>query len=454
MTERQYPIPHFSVSDLETPWPAQPIRSVLVVGHGALAARQEPVYFHWLANGVDVHCADIDSSKLDGCLDGIHRYVLPEDERLLTKAIPEGVDLLCVNNIPELHLVTAIQWHNFARHIIIQKPQDLNYPLIKTVACADGLSHFRRKTKIHDHYRNKGVAPALWTALPSLITERGQFRRILLFLTEPKSVNDELQRAESLKCGMIQDLAVHMIDLLFSTLNASGEWRNSRDDERLHRRVGGTIEIKACHKRRELSSNLGDDVETFAAIDLSVTEVIEFPAGEKEAKTRERHFDVLIVVGKGVTVEQGIEGDVKLIVAEFERGEGYEAWVDFKTLTINGFQNLLPDGGTEINRHHGGLNRPLFLISPNPPAHTLQGLGGSEYAQWQALSMGQHVAAMAHSAKQIGSSSYMDAYPPRRPLGDLLKELATGNHIRPAWSDLAPLARYMTDKALPEEYFD
>lgn len=51
-------------------------------------------------------------------------------------------------------------------------------------------------------------------------------------------------------------------------------------------------------------SILGDNIETCAVMDLRVTEGIEFPAGHPNARRFKHTFDVLIVVGKGLAIEQ------------------------------------------------------------------------------------------------------------------------------------------------------
>src|SRR5260370_36207892 len=131
-------------------------------------------------------------------------------------------------------------------------------------------------------------------------------RRILFFITEERSVLDEGNRAASLKCGMIQDLGVHVIDLMLETLLSVNEWRIRPNDERLQKRVGGNIEIKNCVKSKEMHSSLGDDVETFAAIDFHITEQIEFPSTSKNTHHFQHEFDILIVLGKGLAIEQDV----------------------------------------------------------------------------------------------------------------------------------------------------
>ena len=426
-------------------WPTdESIKKVLVIGHGALAVRQKPTYEHWLKNEVEIHCADVDSASLDDCLDGIHRYVLPKEEKRMLAAAP--FDLLCINNIPEHHLVSALNYGTYARRIVIQKPQDLNFPLIQTIAHAQGFDDFRAKTVIHDHYRNKAPVATLTRQLPTLLQQYGKFTRLFFFLTESKSVSDEPDRARSLKCGMIQDLAVHQIDIMLECLLRAKEWRSREGDERLNRRVGGRIEIRNCVKLVDQTSILGDDIETCALIDLHVEELIEFPAGLSKAVRFPHSFDVLIAVGKGLAVEQGVEKDLKSIVIDFERPQSY-AVVDLASLSAKGLQK------EEISRNHGGLNLPLMLISPNPPKHAVKAQGGIDYPLWQSISLAQHVAGIAQASQEWSQDRRIAAYPYKRPIGDLIRELASNDQIRKSvWSGLPPLTNFQVDEPLPPDY--
>jgi len=447
MIEREFPIPPKDINNLSVNWPSEPLRNILVMGHGALAMRQKPTYEHWLQVGVEVHCADADPSKLDDCLDGVHRYVIPGEEQRLLKAAP--FDLLCINNVPELHLATALKFDTYAQRIIIQKPQDLNFPLIRTLNTATGFEHLRARAVVHDHYKNKSPFAALLRELPVLHARYGQFRRILFFLTEAKSVNDELDRASSLRCGIVQDLGVHMVDLMLECMLAATEWRDSEKDDRVHRRVGGTIKIESCVKFRQQASVLGDDVETFSALDLHVTEYIEFPADSKFAHKRQHEFDILIVLGKGLAIEQDVVEDLKAIVIEFEREDSFYSVIDLASQGVAGMPS------DDVNRQHGGLNRPLMLISPKPPEHALWGAGGLDYPQWQTFLMGEQVTAIAETARQWESSRNMGAYPRHRPLGDFIRQLALRqNRIRPLWGDLPPLTNFQIRLPRAQPYFD
>lgn len=446
MSAFEYLVP--TRSNLEIPSLPSPetIRKIAIIGHGAVAERQLPSHQLWLEQGVEIHAADVDPAKLDDCPKEMSRYVLPQEEERMLRAGP--FDMLFVNNFPELHLITALTYATHAKLIVIQKPQDLNFPLIRTINQARGYEHFRPRTVIHDHYRNKGAIPAVLRELPTLLQRYGRFRRILFFLTEAKSVNDEWERAPSLMCGMIQDLAVHMIDIMLEYLIAASEWRHREGDDRLTRRKNCAITLMNCVKLREQNSVLGDYVETFAALDLRVIEDLEFPADHRLAQKVRHEFDVLVVVGKGLAIEQGVPEDIKATVIEFERGDDLFVTADLLTQGIQGIS------GADINQNHGGLNRPLMLTLPNPPPHALQGLGGLDFPQWQSFSAGQYVASIVEGA-QLLTPAVEKGYPYRRPLGDLLTKLASSEHrIRPIWGNLPPLTNFQIKMPRPDPYFD
>ena len=427
-------------------WPAEPVQRVLVIGHGALAMRQAPTYQHWLDQGVDVHCADVDEAKLEDCLSGIHRYVLPRHEANLLSKAP--FDLVCVSNIPSLHLATALHFGTYAKRIVIQKPQDLNYPLIEVIAEARGYEDFRSKTVIHDHYRNKSAFVALLEQLPMLMRRYGKFTKVMFFLTEAKSVSDEPDRAQSLECGMIQDLAVHQIDLMLECLLKATEFRFHEDDERINRRERGTIQIVNCIRMKDQTSILGDHVETFAALDIRVSETLRFEDPSGRLLARYPHsFDVLIAVGKGIAIEQGVAKDCKAIVLEFER-PGFYSVVDLASLGVREVEAGI------INRRHGGMNRPLLLLSPNPPDHAIHGPGGPDFAQWQSLALGKQIAGIAMDAQSFGSAQGLAAYPYRRPLGDLIRELVSTGKLRGTWNVLPPLTTFQIEDPRPADYID
>ena len=432
-------------TELATEFISPSLRKVAIVGHGALATRQAEAHKHWIENGIEVHCADIDSDRLDDCVEGSQRYVLPDEEGRFLAQGP--FDYLFVNNIPEEHLATAMYYGTYAKRIVIQKPQDLNFPLIETFLESPGLRALLGKTAVHDHYRNKGVVPALFSQLPGLLARNGLFKRMMFFLTESKGVNDEYERAASLQCGMIQDLGVHTFDLVLETLLNVEQWQAGERDDQIQRRIGGTIEIEKVAKYRQQSSILGDIVETIAAIDIHVTDEIEYPAGAKNARRFQHGFDVLIALGKGVSIEQGYPFDLKSVVIEFER-ENFNCIVDLKSLAVVG---ISPQG---VNRKHGGMSRPLMLLSPKPPEHATSGLGGPDYRQWQSMRLSRCVAKMANDAQASEIGQAMGAYPPGRPLGDLLRSMAGSGRIRPVWNNLPPLTNYRIEQPAESPFFD
>ncbi|HEY6252297.1 MAG TPA: hypothetical protein VI685_20260 [Candidatus Angelobacter sp.] len=429
---------------------SDPVGKVLVVGSGDIALKQRATYHHWMSEGVAVHCADTDVSRLEDCLEGVHRHDVsdPDEFNRMVKSGP--FDLLLVNTRPELRLATALQYSAFAKQIVISAPQDSNYPLIKTISTLPAFDDLRRRIRIHDYYRNKDVFPGIISILPMLHRDYGQFRRMMLFLVENRSINDDLLRARSLNSGVLQDLAAHMVSLLLELSATDTEWPSGPNDDRVHRRESVEIDVVACSASVEINSILRDDVETFAAIDLRVKERISFPAYTKHAQLRERAFDVVVVVGKGLGIEFGIQDDLKAISIEFERGNTV---VDLNSLATIGLPSYLPIG-PQINRHHGGINRPLMLLSSNPPQHARWGFGGEKYRQWQTLALSTQAASIINIASQMKGSRLMGAYRFGEGLGDFIRRLAIENQIRPIWAALPSLTQYLVKLPRPQEYYD
>lgn len=445
MSQYSYRIEAPLITDSVLSWPRGRIHKVLAIGHGDIANRQASVYKHWLDNGVKLHFADISEVALGDCLPGAEAYLLPREDGKLRKA---GVfDLVLVNNLPELHLITALEYSKFARRMIIQKPQDLNFPLIKTVSKALGYEQFRAKTVIHDHYRNKGAFQALLHALPALHERNGRFTRLIAFLTESRSVREEEHRLASLECGMIQDLAVHMLDLAVECALSIETWRASPGREAKYRRKAATFKVRNCVRLREVNTPLDDDIETFSAIDLEVEEELEYPHNAEKPHSLKHTYDVLIVVGKGLALEPDLHEDLKAVFVEFER-EGQSVVADLARQEVAG----IPSNG--VNRQHGGLTRPLFLLSDEPPGHATAGIGGLDARQWQPFTVAQHVSAIADLARRRAGTKFPPAYPYLRALSDLLRELASEEKIRPTWSTLPSLSELRGESERPAEFYD
>jgi len=274
---------------------------------------------------------------------------------------------------------------------------------------------------------------------------------MMFFITESKSVLDEKARSNALGCGMIQDLGVHMFDLFLETLIYCNEWKCDPNDDRMARRVGGHIDLMSVAKQVQQNTPFSGGVETFAAIDLRVTEQIAMPirpgqSDISDVPVHDNSFDVLFVLGKGVVPTQGVAKDVKAIVIEHER-KGSPTIIDLASLGTIGIPN------DDINTHHGGMNRPLMLLATNPPDHAMERLGGHEYAQWQSFALGMRVAKIANSASSI-QPGRMSAYINQRPIPDLLHDMVNEGELRSTWSDIRSLQQYSAASIKDSTFFD
>ncbi len=447
----------------------KPLSKVLVIGQGDLAKRQRPTYEHWLANGVKVHCADINPDKLENSVAGLHTYVLPQDEKAMLNKAP--FDLLYVANIPSYHLKTTLQYGDCARQIIIQKPL---HPGLVTLEHVRQLGNLYPKIVVHDHYRNKSSFAALLNH-----GHQNEIRRMLFFLTETKSVTSEIDRAGALTCGVLLDLGVHMLSLLLDCIKifasdlAPWELKNNFTDQKqvlnTYAKLNefSLIEISNSYGAQEIGCGLGKGVETLAVLDLTVKGVTDmvtekFGVCRKNLDTSHGNaigsenmipIDVLIVTGKGIggtrrasELRHASQGDLKAVVLEFADGRTVAA--DLSSLAVFGLSS------NDVNTQHGGLNRPLLLLSPNPPEHALYGLGGQGYSQWQSFSEAALVCKIAHQAKQLLPKN-LNTYPTGMNIQEYLKQLVLSGELRPIWKDIGNPYRFKIPLSPPmRKYYD
>jgi hypothetical protein len=126
--------------------------------------------------------------------------------------------------------------------------------------------------------------------------------------------------------------------------------------------------VSAVRGRDNLSILHNQDKETFAAIHLRGFENIEFtPKGLANHVERipSRAFDVLIVVGKGVSVnDRAQKQDLKAIELEFD---GQIVRGNFDTNALSGVVNkeVQKEMESKIDTRHRGLNLPLQELGTN-----------------------------------------------------------------------------------------
>jgi hypothetical protein len=208
----------------------------------------------------------------------------------------------------------------------------------------------------------------------------GRFLRgAIFFLVERNTIEEkEMHRRKALECGMLFELAVHMISILQEIVPKSITWygKGHGTYERRNRR----IEVVACITAKDGASLLrastvmpGREAETFGAIELKVTEEI-YHAESRE--TVEGTFPVLVVVGKGLPGDEGMTRDLKTVVLNFK--DGASVTLDLDTYGISGFdQSTLQDAGyDQLEFNQRGINLALILAAQN---HFCPGEGGNVF---------------------------------------------------------------------------
>ncbi len=430
------------------------LQSALVLGTGNLLKRQWKAYEEWLSQGVQLHFADI-KHPTHVNIPSRANYVNMDTERtsigqLATKTKRGKFDYVFVNTVPDLHLALALEFWNVAHRVIIQKPQDTCFPLIRTLGSSTSHLEFLKRTFVWDHYRNKGSVAAFFEHLPKRMSEYGQIKQVVLFITESKNIHDEDSRIGSLRFGMVQDLGVHMFSVFLESLLRADRWNLAPDDKRTQKRTGATITLDHVTKWRQQHAPIPSEAETFAALDFTVHETIARmnEKGGRADSEFPHKFNVLVVLGKGVFPAPGANRDLKTIVVEYEK-PGAMSVIDLSSLGVSGLE------GNNINYHHGGLNRPLNLLAPEPSDHALGGLGGLRYPQWQPFRFAEQIASVAHAAQNWPCSD-VPGYEYGKPLPYFIRELTSRGLIADCYKGLAdmPLLNFAVDRTKDPIFFD
>ena len=232
-----------------------------------------------------------------------YNITLPERRRMLRELLREQpVTHLYIATWPEFHLPMALKYADSCQGgmIVIPKPLDTNFTLIDTIASASlpGLAH---KIFVHDHYRNKAVVGHMYDAFPKL-KHYGEVTEFEFFLLEYRTIEQE-QRLKALAKGVIFDLMSHLFALVQMFFIAPPHVAVSMSGATVQRI---DIRINQVARARYINCGLPNDIETFAAI--SVTIIVRYK-GNREIFERPIHG--LLVAGKGVKPTQSVQADVK-----------------------------------------------------------------------------------------------------------------------------------------------
>lgn len=280
----------------------------------------------------------------------------------------ERFGLIYVGNPGNSHLISTAELQHFTDKLIIAKPLDTNVGLISTVREFEATTykHLVPKVTIHDHYLNKPGVGFLTKLMPRLQAKHKFLDSVQMYLVEKNPIEDgEAHRLDSLRCGMIFDLGVHLLSILEELVPLGAKWENG---PLTLQRVDRTIAVKKCVTGRFGGSFLGMSTvvpdrraETFGIIEFLVTEKVASSAGLEV----ENLVPVLMVVGKGVPVARDASRDLKAIQLSFQTRA--KVVLDIDTHRFQGIDDaiLREEGYYDLDFTQKGINSPLVVAAEN-----------------------------------------------------------------------------------------
>ena len=275
--------------------------------------------------------------------------------------LEEPVSHVFVANPPPQHLLTAFKYSELVPggQIVIAEPLDTNIALIETIASSNAWPDLTGKISVHAHYRSKGGVEPTHRAFPRLIELYGRVMSFEFYLIERRTVEEE-DRLEALNVGVIFDLATHLFALaqLFFL-----------DGTPALRIPGLTIRstsmniTRVARARYALCRIENQEAETFAAIEV---EIIVVYSKSEQGRQIEHRIPGLMVVGKGIKPEPGIDADLK----------GMRFSQELQPRCVNLVRNEVSPPLTDLDfyiadRDENGLGRSLVtaLSSSCPSTH-------------------------------------------------------------------------------------
>jgi len=354
------------------PSASKPVR-FLIAGTGAIVEKLEKTWQQFDSMGVELHAADIrdDAAGRSVLPESVHFYNWKNPNQLrdlADAAHDEPFDFVYLSTFPDVHIFTALRLDFLAHNFIFPKPVDSNFPSMATLHSeymTDRAVNIATRSSVHDHYRNKPLTHYLRAHIGQLHSRNGFFKNIKIYITEHKSIQMEFQRRKSLECGMILDLCPHALSVAYEIVPEKLTWND--DEGNTFRRTARSFQVVSCIRARDNLSILhSPNSETFAAIHFRGLEDIEFiPRGAEDVADRlkDRPFDLLVVVGKGVSLGGREEGrDLKAIEMEFD---GQTVRGNFDTSALAGVtdKELQQEAERHIDPRHRGLNLPLMQLA-------------------------------------------------------------------------------------------
>jgi hypothetical protein len=351
---------------------------ILIVGTGAIVKKMEPTWALYQKRGARIYAADVvdKPSALAALPKETTFYNCRNRDRLRAlqdEAKRKPFDCAYLSTLPELHLAEALKYDSLVHRFIIPKPIDSHFTLLETFhnqqKDAGAYNDLVGRICVHDHYRNKPLTSYLKGHMTDLLRRNGYLKNIRLYIVEHRTIQSEWRRRPSLECGMILDLAPHALSVLYELVPNEMEWTDT--EGHTFQRIRREIRVVNAVLGRDNNSILHDPrAETFATLHFKVIETIHFsPKDEPKVVDAFPHeFDVLIIVGKGISLsgadDKSGERDLKAIEIEFD---GQIVRGNFDTNAVSGVidERLHERLLKEVNPDHRGLNLPMMELATN-----------------------------------------------------------------------------------------
>jgi hypothetical protein len=299
------------------------------------------------------------------------KYNLCNDEdkkRFWRDALNEEIDLTYIASLPEAHLFNLIDLETVSRCMLVTKPLTVfkHMPALKDrfkPPAAGGAAD--QGWYLADHFTTKPIVQAVERILPSSHQSHGRFRKMLLILTEKKSVNEELARRDALSVGQLQDMGSHGIAVLQRLVPKGLSW-NDQYGNRITR-VDREIKVWACVELQNNNApfNMKDGQETVSTavlLELLILEQLVLTGPDGSTFHCDNEFRALILAGKGFVGDPARpDRDLKGIEVGYQ--DGATGTIDLES---NAGGGVYDPTGTDTTlasvRHHRGVCLPLLRM--------------------------------------------------------------------------------------------
>lgn len=355
----------------------RPLRALILGANGELGGRKMKASYDFGTNtGTEFVGADIvDESQFKPIFSnfsGYHNLTRQRDrDKLIELARGRRFDFIYDASWPDGHLLNVLNCEVLAQHIVVTKP----FVSIEQAATlgafmeSAAFQSLRGRLLMHDHYINKPAMMAMLKALPKAHNRYARFARIMIFITEQRTVNhpQELKRWRALLGGIVPDLVSHALMIIQLLTREGLVWTGQEGIT--FKRFRRTIQPTACVRAQMRGAALPQDVDTACVVEYKVTEELGIvdEAGASEGVTFTNTFFVLVVCGKGLKVTDHADRDLKAMEIAFQ-GQGSSTGIlDLETNCVN---ELLETAGVAVpakQRIHRGINYPIMAILKNWP---------------------------------------------------------------------------------------